>query len=63
MAWDEIHMDEKTWWKVRREAIKKGYPHVRARRTPGDLLTPCRYLFISGAPQKVIWKIIGRKKK
>lgn len=64
MPWDMIYMDEDTWRYVQGEAIKRGHPYPKVRAEPQqDLFSPTRYLFMSGAPQAVIWEIIRERAK
>jgi hypothetical protein len=61
-GWDMILMDKELLDHVTKEAAKENYI-VTARKIPTqDLLREDVFLFMSGAPQAVIWSIIrGRR--
>ncbi len=66
MAWLEIKMNPETWEKAEREAmllsVEHGYPYPRARRLEieDDFFPTTEHLFMTGPPQDVFLKILGR---
>lgn len=64
MALDEIYIDEVTWIDIKQKAINEGYSYPRAIKQPqADLLKPSMYLFDSGVPQDIIWRLIIERSK